>query len=104
MQEASKAVRIDARTFQEDLSRLTDVMVDKVFREGVGQCGWPQFVSEDIAMMPRYSRSIYNLLFYLNADERRKEDLDWRVHYDVSAMSLVRALIDCLYNVTAILQ
>lgn len=104
MDAASKPIRIDASTFQHDLAELNDVMVEKVFREGVSQCGWPMFVSEDIAMMLRYSRSIYNLLFYLNADDRRKGDLDWRIHYGVSAMSLVRALIDCLYNVTAILQ
>jgi hypothetical protein len=54
--------------------------------------------------MLRYSLSIYNLLFYLNADVRRQEDSNWQVRYGVSAMSLVRSLIDCLYNVTAILQ
>jgi hypothetical protein len=55
-------------------------------------------------MMLRYSRSIYNLLFYLNADVRREGDCDWHTHYGASAMSLVRSLIDCLYNVTMILQ
>jgi hypothetical protein len=43
-------------------------------------------------------------LFYLNADERRKNDCYWKVIDGVAAMPLVRSLIDCLYNVTAILQ
>ena len=55
-------------------------------------------------MMLRYSLSIYRLLFYLNADERRRDDPNWQVKYGVTAMSLVRSLIDCLYNVTAVLQ
>jgi hypothetical protein len=104
MQATETPIRINARTFQEPLARLADTMVEKVFREGFAFGGWPAHVSEDIAMMLRYSRSIYNLLFYLNADERRSDDYNWTVHYCVSAMSLVRSLIDCLYNVTAILQ
>ena len=35
---------------------------------------------------------------------RRRGDPDWHVQYGVPAMSLVRSLIDCLYNVTAILE
>jgi hypothetical protein len=104
MSDTKSPVRVDAKSFQEPLARLAETIFEKVFREGVSSVGWPQFVSEDVAMMLRYSRSIYNLLFYLNADERRKNDLDWRVHYGVTAMSLVRSLIDCLYNVTAILE
>jgi|ERR1035438_9412119 hypothetical protein len=104
MQPTENAIRIAARTFQDDLARLTDTLVEKVFREGAAQVGWPAYVSEDIAMMLRYSRSIYNLLFYLNADVRREGDCDWHTHYGVSALSLVRSLIDCLYNVTTILQ
>jgi hypothetical protein len=44
------------------------------------------------------------MLNYLNADERRKDDHHWHQRYGVTAMSLVRSLIDCLYNVTAILE
>ncbi len=97
-------VNVNARAFQEPLARLSNTMVEKVFREGVTQCGWPACVSEDIAMMLRYAMSIYDLMFYLNADERRKDDLYWHTRYGVTGMSLVRSLIDCLYNVTAILQ
>jgi hypothetical protein len=54
-------------------------------------------------MMLRYSLSVYRLLFYLNTDVRRKSDTEWNVRYGVTAMSLVRSLIDCLYNITSIL-
>jgi hypothetical protein len=43
-------------------------------------------------------------LFYLNADVRRQKDTDWHVEYGVSAMPLIRSLIDCLYNITLFLD
>ena len=54
-------------------------------------------------MLLRYARSTYALLFYLHSDERR-EDPSWRKQYSVLAWSHVRGLIDCLYNVTLILD
>lgn len=104
MEDATRVVRVDASSFQHDLAWLAQTMVEKVFREGASQSGWPPFVSEDIATMLRYSRSVYNLMFYLNADERRRDDSSWSIQYGVSAIPLIRSLIDCLYNVTAILQ
>jgi hypothetical protein len=104
MSDIDKAPRVDAKSFQHDLARLAGTLVHVVFREGVSHVGWPQCVSEDISMMLRYSLSVYNLLFYLNADIRRRDDTEWRVQYGVSAMSTVRSLIDCLYNITAILE
>jgi hypothetical protein len=97
-------VRIDAKTFQDALGELAATMVQKVFREGRQHIAGPDYVAEDIAMLVRYGASVYNLLNYLNADERRKEDCYWYVRYGVTGMSLVRALIDCLYNVIAILE
>jgi hypothetical protein len=46
----------------------------------------------------------YKTLFYLNADERRKNDCYWNYSYGVVTVPLVRTMIDCLYNITAILQ
>jgi hypothetical protein len=43
-------------------------------------------------------------MFYLNADERREKDCHWRPAYSVIALPLVRNMIDCLYNITAILE
>jgi hypothetical protein len=97
-------IRVDAKTFQDALGELAATMVQKVFREGHEHIRGPAFVREDIATLIRYAASVYNLLNYLNADERRKEDCWWYVRYGVTAMSLVRVLIDCLYNVTAILE
>src|SRR2546422_7606401 len=104
MAETEKTIRIDAKTFQEPLRKLTEAMVQKVFREGGVHLSGPPYVAEDIAMMLRYSLSVYNLLFYLNADVRRNDDVDWNVRYGVTGMSLVRSLIDCLYNITSILE
>jgi hypothetical protein len=97
-------VRIDAKTFQEPLGLLAATMVEKVFREGVRHIAGPSYAGEDIATILRYGASVYNLLNYLNADVRRKEDCYWYPRYGVTAMSLVRSLIDCLYNITAILE
>lgn len=104
MSEPAQIVRIDAKTFQDALGKLAATMVQKVFREGRQNIAGPQYVGEDIATLVRYGASVFNLLNYLNADERRKEDCYWYVRYGVTGMSLVRSLIDCLYNVTAILQ
>lgn len=95
---------IDAKTFQEPLRTLGEAMTEKVFREGPGRLAGPRYIAEDLSMMLRYALGIYHLLFYLNADERRKGDCNWHVVDGVSAMPLVRSLIDCLYNTTAILS
>ena len=102
--EDNPMVRVDAVAFQEPLGKLAETMVQKVFREGSDHLRAPSFVGEDISTIIRHALSTYQLLFYLNADERRKNDCYWRVTYGVAAMPLVRSLIDCLYNVTAILQ
>ncbi len=96
--------RIDAKTFQDPLGELAATMVQKVFREGSQHVTGPPYVAEDIAILIRYGASVYNLLNYLNADQRRKEDCYWYVRYGVTGMSLVRSIIDCLYNVIAILE
>jgi hypothetical protein len=47
-----------------------------------------------------------NLFFYLNADERRKGKGDgaWKVEYSIVILPLVRCMIDCLYNITVLLE
>jgi hypothetical protein len=99
-----RIVTIHAKTYQEPLGLLAATMVEKVFREGPRHIAGPAYVSEDIVTMLRYAMSVYNLLNYLNADVRRNNDSDWFVRYGVTGMSMVRSLIDCLYNVTAILE
>src|ERR1035437_7625828 len=104
MSDTTAKVRVDAKSFQEPLAWLSETVFEKVFREGVSHVGWPQYVAEDIAMMLRYSRSIYNLLFYFNAGEHGEDYLSCRMHAVVTALSLVLGLIDCFYNITAILK
>ena len=104
MPESEEQVHVDAKTFQEPLAFLVETVVQKVFREGGVQSGFSPDLCADFATMLRYALSFYRLLFYLNADTRRENDENWHIEYGVSAMSLVRSLIDCLYNVTAILQ
>ena len=95
---------INARDFQHPLEELTNTIAYKVQREG-GQKGLnPDFVSTDLYYQLRIAHQIYSLFFFLNADKRRKEDCDWRVAYGAVGLPLVRTMIDCLYNVTAILQ
>jgi hypothetical protein len=94
---------VNAKDFQEDLAGLTETIVNQVFTEGVQKGGWSIFVSQDIAVMLKYALSIYRLLLYINADSHRAAP-EWRTDYGATGMVLVRSLIDCLYNVTAILQ
>jgi hypothetical protein len=46
----------------------------------------------------------YNLFFFLNADERVEGDPHYRKQYSVVMLPLIRNMIDCCYNITAILQ
>jgi hypothetical protein len=95
---------IDARTFQVPLGELGTAIAYKVQREGRERLPQPAFVTEDIYMLLRQALHIYGLSFYLNADERRQGDENWRTGYSAAILPLVRCLIDCLYNVTAILE
>ena len=95
---------LDASTFQEPLIQLAEVLAQKVKRELPAILGAPGFVSVDLHVLIRQAMYTYNLLFYLNADERRQKDPHWRTAYGIVVLPLVRNMIDDLYNVTAILQ
>jgi hypothetical protein len=103
MAEPTGSARVNAKDFQEPLEKLANTLVHTLTREGQKHISAPPSVPDDIAIMLRYSVSIYRLLFYLNADVRRQNDSDWNERYGVTAMQLVRSLIDCLYNITRIL-
>lgn len=96
-------VELDARTFQRPLGELTNTLSLKVEREGVKLLK-PSFAAIDIYVMLRQALRTYDLYFYLNADERRANDVDWRVGYSAAILPLIRCMIDCLYNITAILS
>jgi hypothetical protein len=95
---------IDARSFQNQLRSLSETVALKVQREGPQQMSQAKFVCDDFYAMLRQSISIYDLFFFMNAEERRKKDPGWRIQYSAAILPLVRSMIDCLYNITAILQ
>ena len=104
MQMKNPEVRLNASTFQKPLVDLAEVLAQKVKREVPKFLAAPPFVSVDLHVMIRQAMSTYDLLFYLNADERRETDCYWRNSYGVVILPLIRNMIDCLYNITAILE
>lgn len=94
---------IDAATFQEPLTKLSEVLTQKVKREGVG-AGVPEWVLHDLFVLMRLAQQCFAYLCYMNADERREGDVYWREQYSVLALSSIRTLIDCLYNITVIIE
>lgn len=95
---------LDAKIFQYKLEELTTTIAYKVQREGPQHGLGPDYVVADLYVLLRQAQQTYNLFFFLNADQRRKEDCDWRIAYSIVILPLVRTMIDCLYNITAILQ
>lgn len=95
---------LDARTFQSQLGLLANTVALKLHREGAHHLPQPAFVVADIYYLLRQSFQTYNFLFFINADNRRKKDCDYRIAYSAVSLPLVRTMIDCLYNITAILD
>ncbi len=93
---------IDARTFQKPLAELTETIALKVQREAAKTMK-PSYVAIDIYVMVRQVLKIYELFFYLNSDVRRS-DPAWHIGYSAGILPLVRCMIDCLYNITALLE
>jgi hypothetical protein len=93
---------LDATKFQNQLGELATTIAYKVQREGIATIG-SRMATEDIYVLVRQAQRTYDLFFYLNADEHRKEP-SWRSHYTFVALPLVRSMIDCLYNITSMLQ
>jgi hypothetical protein len=96
---------LSAATFQEPLVKLAEVLAQKLKREAAKKLEpTPGFVSVDLHVLMRQLMYTYNCLFYLNADETRKNDVGWRMQYSIATLPLVRNMIDCFYNITAILE
>ena len=96
---------IDASTFQEPLIKLAEVIAQKLRREAGGKLRpTPGYVATDLHVLFRQLMYTYNCLFYLNADETRKKDTNWRVQYSIVTFPLVRNVIDSFYNITTILE
>jgi hypothetical protein len=72
---------LDASTFQRPLGLLAEVLAQKVRREAPKLLRAPLFVAADLHVLIRQTMHTYDLLFYLNADERRQSDCYWRTAY-----------------------
>lgn len=97
-------ITINVSTFQYPLAELATTMIHKVEREGTPLLGTPAYVAVDLAVLLRSSNETYNLLCYLNADDRVERDCTFRPIYTVVTSPLVRNIIDNLYNITLILN
>jgi hypothetical protein len=95
---------LDARTFQQQIRTLANTLALKVEREGPKIPLKPDFVSADITVLIRQALNTYDLFFFVNADERRKNEPGWKVAYSAVTLPLIRCMIDCLYNITMILD
>src|SRR5579872_5213964 len=94
---------IDAGTFQKPLGKLAEVLAQKVHREA-SKILSPKFVAIDLYALIRQAMRTYDLLFYINADDRRMNDCYWKPVYTIVTLPLIRNMIDCLYNITLLLQ
>jgi hypothetical protein len=103
MHDTDKLPDFDAGTYQKPLAQLAEVLAQKLRREAPSLLR-PPYAATDMHVLMRMAMRTYDLLHYINADDRRATDTDWRMPYSITTLSLVRNMIDCLYNITAILQ
>ena len=94
---------LDARKFQHKLGEVATTLALKISREAYKLGFRPSFSVPDLYFLVRQAQQTYSAFYFMNADERREKDVDWRVAYSVVMLPLVRTMIDCLYNVTTIL-
>ncbi len=97
------SVKLVDASFFGPLARLARTMKHLVVREGSSR--FPSStVSADIAVMLNQLIVTFDLLCFLNADERRDNDPDYRLSYSFVALPLIRTLIDGFYNITVLLD
>ena len=94
--------KIDATKFQNQLGELATTIAYKVQREG-GDLIRSRTAAEDIYIMVRLAQRAYDLFFYLNAEEHRKNP-SWRAYYTFVVLPVIRSMIDYLYNITVMLE
>jgi hypothetical protein len=103
--QSDQLIRLHAREFQTQLDELADTVAYKVQRE-LPKRGLlkPAFIVHDIYMLLRQTHQCYRLFMYMSSTERRVEDPNWRIAYNIAILPTIRNMIDCLYNVTALLE
>lgn len=100
----SDVVYLNASTYQDPLRRLAEVIAQKLHREAFKNTNVPGYVRLDLFVVMRQAMWTCDLFYFVNADERRKDDPYWHQPYTIVTAPLVRSVIDCLYNITLILQ
>lgn len=95
---------LDAKKFQRSLGELAETIAYKIQWEGRRKIQKPIFVIPDIYYILRFAHQTCNLFFFMNADERRRDDPFYKPACSAAILPLVRTMIDCLYNITAILK
>jgi hypothetical protein len=79
---------IDARTFQQPLSDLTETVALKVQREGAKLGFKPVFTTLDLYFLLKFSHQTYHLFYCINGEHRRRTDVDWHVSSSVVSLPL----------------
>jgi len=85
------------------LEQLAHAVSNLVGREG--QRRFPgSTITADIAVTLRHLIYTFNLLRYINADDKRDYDPDYRQAYSFVVLPVMRTMIDGFYNVTTFLD
>lgn len=96
--------KIDFGTIQKPLQELSETIAQKVYREAPHLLSAPPYVAPNMFVMIRHAMYTCDFLFYVHRDETRENDCYWKPAYTFVSAPLIRSLVDCLYNVTRILQ
>lgn len=95
--------RVVDGSFFKTISELARTVKNLVHREGNKR--FPGgFLPADVAVMLNQLRITFDLLIFINCDERRDEDPSYRHGYSFVALPLIRTLIDGFYNITFLLD
>jgi hypothetical protein len=94
---------IDASKFTKPLVALAETIAYCVDREGPVKLPHSSIPSDTVAILRQLIHT-YKLILFLNADERRDNDADYRYSYSFVILPLVRTMIDGFYNCTAMLD
>jgi hypothetical protein len=98
---------IDASTFQQPALDLSETIAQKVKREGPKFPLVPRppgYFFDDILVTLRQSKDLAGLLCWINADNGFDNGFDRTKGYALQTLQLIRALIDRLYNICALLE
>ena len=94
---------IDASKFSSQVADLAMTLINLLERDAQRKFPKLSFPS-DIAAILRQIRGTYNLIRFINADDTRDDNPDYRYPYSLVSLPLIRTMIDGFYNITALLE